>query len=95
MKEKQYVWCCGRTQGRWLFRCQGRRYQITKGSGGWEIGIHDYDVGDYVLSSGQTPEGVFKTLKAARRALQEFVDKHPVPKLTISAPSSPSAWGHE
>lgn len=84
MTEKQYVWTAGRTQGRWKFVCEGRHYQITKGSGGWEIAILDYIVRDYVLSSGQTPEGVFKTLRAARRALQLFVDANPVPKLTVS-----------
>ena len=48
---------------------KGRRYEVARSGNGWEVAIWWRDSCGYMLSTGETPEGVFKTRADALEAL--------------------------
>jgi len=71
----------GRGKGWIEFRCEGRRYRVER-CNGWEVAIWDNHQKAFTLSTGETPEGVFKRRRDAIQALYRFIIDHPVPEQT-------------
>ncbi len=77
----------GRGKGFINIAVESRRYQICKearlkdgGTGMWEIAILQRQPREaYLLSSGETPDGQFRTRREALEALRAYVAKYPVP----------------
>lgn len=54
------------------------KFEIRR-SGDWEVAIWCNEMGDYVLSTGRTPEGCFRTRKQALEELVDYLNRNPNP----------------